>query len=188
MKNFATGLLLLSFTALATGRAEARVYNAIPGESSLSYHMIHKMHEFSGVSRNFRCAVDLPEDTLKARIYVKAAVAEFNSGNSSRDANMLEVTEAAKFPFVEFASDSVRRDVLDGKGAQLWRVHGRLSFHGVRRSVSFLVRPEIGDGKVRVRGSFIISLSEYDIKRPSLLLIPVEDALRISLDVIANGP
>ena len=146
------------------------------------------MHEFTGVSKKFRCAVDLPEDTLKARIYVKAGIVEFNSGNSSRDGNMLEVTEAAKYPYVEFASDSVRKGGMDDKGQQLWRVFGRLSFHGVKKPVNFLVRPLIGGGKVRIEGIFDISLTEFKIERPSLLMIPVDDALQIRISVVANGP
>jgi polyisoprenoid-binding protein YceI len=188
MKTHYIGLLLLAALVFTGARAEAKVYSALPGESTLSYHMVHKMHEFTGVSKKFRCAVDLPEDTLKARIYVKAAVVEFNSGNSSRDGNMLEVTEAAKYPFVEFASDSVRKAGQNENGEQLWRVFGRLSFHGVKRPVSFLVRPEIGGGTVRVRGEFDISLTDFKIERPSLLMIPVDDALKIRIDVVANGP
>jgi polyisoprenoid-binding protein YceI len=180
---------ILAFVSLLCGApVQAKVYSALPGESVLSYHMVHKMHEFSGVSKKFRCAVDLPEDTLKARIYVKAAVVEFNSGNSSRDGNMLEVTEASKFPFVEFLSDSVRKGCMDENGRQQWRVFGRLSFHGVKKPVSFLVRPEIGGGKVRVRGAFDISLTDFKIERPSLLMIPVDDALQIRIDVVANEP
>jgi polyisoprenoid-binding protein YceI len=181
------GLTLSVLCILTTARGEAKVYAALPNESSISYHLTHKMHAFTGVSKKFRCVVDLGEDSLKSRIYVKAAVVEFNSGNSSRDANMLEATEASKFPFVEFASDSVRRED-NGKDGRQWRVYGRLAFHGVRRAVAFTVKPETNGGKVRVTGSFDISLTEFKIERPSLLMIPVDDALKITLDVVANVP
>lgn len=188
MKVLHQGLLAAATLVFGIGSVSAKVYNALPDESVISYHMVHKMHEFTGVSKKFRCAVDLPPDTLQARIYVKAGIVEFNSGNSSRDGNMLEVTEAAKYPFVEFASDSVRKGGVDADGRQLWRVFGRLAFHGVKKPVNFLVRPEIGGGKVRVRGEFDVSLTEFKIERPSLLLIPVDDALKIRIDVTANGP
>jgi polyisoprenoid-binding protein YceI len=160
--------------------AQAKVYTALKDESTLSYHLIHKMHEITGVSKNFKCLVDLGADTSKARIYVKGAVAEFNSGNSSRDANMLEVLEATKYPYVEFLSDSVRRE-----GAE-WRVFGRLTFHGVKRPVHFKVSPRIFGNKVRVQGAFKVSLTEFKIERPKLLMIPVEDDLEIEIDVAAK--
>ena len=76
---------------LVLGNAQAKVYTALKGESSISYHVIHKMHEVTGTSKDFKCVVDLAADSTKSRIYVKSALTEFNSGNSSRDANMLEV-------------------------------------------------------------------------------------------------
>jgi polyisoprenoid-binding protein YceI len=163
--------------------APAKVHTALKEESTLSYTLIHKMHEITGVSKNFKCLVDLGSDTSKARIYVKAPVAEFNSGNSSRDANMLEVLEATKYPHVEFLSDSVRREGREGRD---WRVFGRLTFHGVKRPVNFTVAPQISGNKVRIRGGFKVSLTEFKIERPKLLLIPVEDDLEIAIDVVAK--
>jgi polyisoprenoid-binding protein YceI len=165
---------------LATGPAQAKVYTAIKEESSIAYHLIHKMHEVTGVSKNFKCVVDIPADSTKSRIYVKAAVAEFNSGNASRDANTLEVLEAVKYPAVEFMSDSVRREGRE------WRVFGKLTFHGVKKPIQFVVKPEITGSKVRVRGAFKVSLTEYKVERPRLLMIPVDDELEIELDVAAK--
>jgi polyisoprenoid-binding protein YceI len=169
-------------TALAAQPAHAKVYSAIPGESSIAYHMVHKMHEFTGVSKTFKCVVDLATDSSKSRVYVKAAVADFNSGNSSRDGNMVEVAEAGKFPYVEFMSDSVRRE-----GAE-WRVFGKLAFHGEKKPVQFKVKPENEDGKVRIKGAFKISLTAFKIERPSLMMIPVDDDLAIWIDVVSNVP
>jgi polyisoprenoid-binding protein YceI len=171
---------VLALAGLIAVPAQAKVYSALKGESTLSYNLIHKMHQVTGVSKNFKCIVDLAEDSTKSRIYVKAPVAEFNSGNSSRDANMLETLEASKYPNVEFASDSVRREGRD------WRVHGRLSFHGVRRPVNFIVRPENSGDKVRIRGNFKVSLTEFKVERPRLLMIPVDDELEIVIDVAAK--
>jgi len=173
---------LLALAGLTALPAQAKVYSAIPGESSIAYHMVHKMHEFTGVSRNFKCVVDLAADSSKSRVYVKAAVAEFNSGNSSRDGNMVEVAEAAKYPNVEFMSDSVRREGDD------WRVYGKLAFHGVTKPINFNVKPENADGKVRIKGAFKVSLTEFKIKRPSLLMIPVDDDMDIWIDVVSKVP
>jgi polyisoprenoid-binding protein YceI len=178
MKWFGLGLVAF----LATAPAQAKVYTALKDESSISYRLIHKMHEVTGVSKNFKCVVDLAADSSKSRVYVKSSVTEFNSGNSSRDANMLEVLEAVKYPFVEFMSDSVRREGRD------WRVFGRLSFHGVKKPIHFLVKPEASGNKVRIRGAFAVSLTEFKVERPRLLMIPVDDDLQIEIDVVANNP
>ncbi|MCD6023359.1 MAG: YceI family protein [Fibrobacteria bacterium] len=160
--------------------AQAKVHAALKDESTLSYTLIHKMHEITGVSKNFKCRVELETDTTKTRIHVKGAVAGFNSGNSTRDANVLEVLEATKYPHVEFLGDSVRREGKD------WRVFGRLTFHGVKRSLNFKVSPQVSGNKVRIQGGFKVSLTEFKIERPRLLLIPVEDDLEIRIDVVAK--
>ena len=177
-----SALPILAALLGAATPASAKVYTAKKGESTISYHMVHKLHEFTGVSRDFTCMVDLPADTLRARVYVKAPVVSFNSGNSSRDGNMLTFTEAAKYPNVEFVSDSVRPE----NGA--WRISGRLTFHGVRRPITFIAKPEIGGGHVRIRGTFTALLSEFKVERPRLFLVPVSDTLAISIDAVADAP
>ncbi len=172
--------LLLAVCLLSGISAQAKVYTALKEESTISYSLIHKMHEVKGVSKNFKCVVDLATDSSKSRVYVKSAVAEFNSGSSSRDANMLEVLEAVKYPSVEFVSDSVRREGRE------WRVFGRLSFHGVKKPIHFLVKEEASGNKVRIRGNFAVSLTEFKVERPRLLMIPVDDDLQIEIDVVAN--
>ena len=185
MKHLQISAGLLAFACLAAAPAHARIYTAIKGESTISYHLIHKMHEVTGVSKNFKCVVDLAADSTKSRIFVKSAVTEFNSGNSSRDANMLEVLEATKYPYVEFMSDSVRKEGREGCD---WRVYGRLTFHGVKKPVNFVVKPEVTGNKVRVRGAFNVSLTEFKVERPRLLMIPVDDELQIEIDVVSNNP
>lgn len=173
---------LVVLVSVAAAPASAKVYAAKRGESTISYHMVHKLHEFTGVSRDYTCMVDLPADTTKARVYVKAPVVSFNSGNSSRDGNMLIYTEAAKYPNIEFVSDSVRSE------GGMWNVHGKLTFHGVRRPVAFNVRPEIGGGHVRIRSDFKVLLSEFNVERPRLFMVPVEDTVSIAIDAVADGP
>ena len=179
MKSFPT-IAFFSLGCLLAAPAHAKIYSAIPGESAITYKLVHKMHEVTGVSKNFKCVVDLAPDSLKSRIYVKSALSEFNSGNSSRDGNMFTVAEGDKYPNVEFSSDSVRRDNSD------WKIYGKLYFHGVKRPAVFNVRPENSQGSVRIQGEFKVSLTEFNIERPRLLLIPVEDDIDIRLDVVAK--
>lgn len=160
--------------------AAARAYEAIPGESTLSYLLKHPMHKVRGVTRDFACAVELSEDTAASRVSVSADVKSFDSGNSNRDDHAMEAVKARKFPRVAFASDSVR------KAGAAWRVYGKLTFAGQTRPVDFAVTERKEAGKVRVAGAFSIKLSEFGVKRPSLLFVPTEDKLDIAFDVVAR--
>lgn len=173
--SFPALLALLGATPASAGS-----YAAIPGESTLSYLLKHPMHKVRGVSRDFACAVELSPDTASSKVTVSADVRTFDSGNSNRDDHAMEAIKARKFPRVSFASDSVR------KAGDAWRVYGRLTFAGKTRPVDFAVSEKKEAGKVRVAGAFSIQLSEFGVKRPSLLFVPTEDKLDIAFDVAAK--
>jgi len=175
-------ILGLGFICLAICYGEAKTYTAIPGESRITYFLKHPMHKIEGVAKEFACKVELSDDTLKSLIQVKIPVTAFNSGNSNRDSHTLEVLEAFKYPTVEFSSDSIQRS---GSG---YHVFGQLLFHGVKHLVDFTVTPTIGMGKIHIAGGFAVSLTDFKVQRPSLLFVPVEDGLRIDLDLVASGP
>ena len=178
--NLPTSLAACLFVAALP--ATAKTYQAIKGESSLAYHLHHPMHEIESASRDFDCTVDLNSDTTHSKIHVKASVISFSSGNSSRDSHMMEVMDAFKYPFVEFSSDSVRHEE---KG---YRVFGKLTFHGVKHPLDFVVTPAYLNDKVRITGDFTVKLSDYKIERPSLMFVSTDDDLKVHLDVVALGP
>jgi polyisoprenoid-binding protein YceI len=173
-------LLLGILFAGGLAAAHAKSYEAIAGESVLGYRLVHPMHKVHGTTRDFKCTVDLTPDTVTSKIHVVADVKTFDSGNSSRDSHAMEVVQARKYPRVEFASDSVARE---GAG---YRVTGRLTFHGETRPVDFLVTPRITPGKVEIAGGFSIKLSDFKVKRPSLMFISTEDKLTLEFDVFAK--
>jgi polyisoprenoid-binding protein YceI len=160
--------------------AEAKTYAAIKGESTLSYHLAHPLHEFSGVSRDIECVVELSADTLSSVIRVSAAVSSFDSRNSSRDSHAMEAVQSRKFPRVEFASDSIKPS---GDG---YAVSGQLTFHGQVRPVAFQVTPRLLPGKIGIKGGFEVKLSDFGVERPRLMFMPVEDKLGVSFELYAN--
>jgi polyisoprenoid-binding protein YceI len=178
--------LLLSLLAMPLP-TPAKTYHALKNESRLTYHLHHPLRSSKAVSKNFECSVEFPGDSLPsnppahvhARIQVSAGIASFNSGNANHDGRAMQVLEVYKHPRVEFDGDSA---VAEGNG---YRVFGTLNFHGVSRQINFPVTVERKANHVRVRGEFSIKLSDYKLKRPTLLWIPTAENLRIDLDVAA---
>lgn len=169
--------LLLPLAALAV---QPGTYIALKGESRLAYHLHHPLHDVTGISTSFACTVEIAGDSLRPKVLVKAALASFNSGNASRDSHVLELLKAYQFPHVIFAGDSAIAEGADH------RLFGKLTFRGVTRPIDFPAAAERGDGKIRVHGEFTILLSDYGIKRPTLLMIPTDDELQIEIDVVAE--
>ncbi len=170
------------FLAFAAWPAAAKTYEAIQGKSRIVYHLHHPFHHVEGVSREFTCTVALDDDTTHAAIAVKVPVLSFNSGNSNRDSHALEILEAFKYPFVEFASDSVRGH------ANAFRVFGQLTFHGIKRPVDFPIAYTAAGSLIRVTAEFVVKLSDFKVGRPALLFVRTDDDLKIEIDVVAPGP
>ena len=179
MKKALIGILLIGglFVTL-----EAKPYHAIKGESKIVYHLKHPLHDVKGVSADVKCFLDISDDSLLTKVSAKTLASAFNSGNSNRDSHVLELLEALKYPYVEFESDSVSRTE---KGYQ---VFGQLTFHGVKRPVKFEAIPTYIKDRIRITSGFTVKLSEFKIKRPTLLMIPTEDALHIEILLVIKGP
>ncbi|MFT3914971.1 MAG: YceI family protein [Anaeromyxobacteraceae bacterium] len=171
---------------LATAPAAARALAVQPGASSVSYQIIHKLHEVEArATRLEGKAVVQPDGKVLAM--VRVPVASFDSGDANRDAHMQEATEAGRFPFaVVKGIAALPVGALDGgrPSTLATTLAGELDFHGVKRplSVPLTVSLDAG-GVVRVRGAFMVSLDAHDVERPSLLFVKVDDACKITLDL-----
>jgi polyisoprenoid-binding protein YceI len=159
---------------------EAKPYEALKGESTLTYVLDHPMHLIKGVNRDFECKVDLADDTVSSMIRVSARVRDFNSGNSSRDSHALEAVDGMKYPRVAFASRSVKRDSAG------YTVAGDLTFHGVTRPVEMHVVPGEAKDRITIKGAFTIRLSDYGVKAPSLLFIKIKDEMTLRFDLASK--
>lgn len=167
--------------ALAASPGPGRTYAVAPG-SVLAYRLVHKFHAVEGVSRAVEGRVRLlPDGGVQAM--VRARVDSFDSGNGNRDADMREVTEAARFPFVTLKAAGALPEVAGYPSAVEITLRGELSFHGRTRPLEVPVKIRLGSPeRVEVESSFAVSLEAFEIRRPSLLFVKVDDRL----DVTAN--
>lgn len=176
--------LLLALSLLAgpdepPSAAGARTLSALQG-STLAFHLIHPLHSVDGVSRAVEARARLPGDG-SVQVAVRARVASFDSGNSNRDAHMLEVTEAARLPFVQFSGTATGIQT-DRYPAELdVPLTGTLEFHGVSREVSVTAKVRFeSPERAEVAATFPVSLKAYGVKRPSLLFVAVKDRIEIT--------
>ena len=83
------------------------------------------------------------------------------------------------------------RDKIEYK---VFTLPGRLNYYRsvaqnvLKRSVDFMVTPEYSKDRVHIKGNFMVKLSDFKLKRPTLLMIPTADDLKIDIDVAAEGP
>lgn len=147
--------------------------------SSITYMLVHKMHKVAGTSHGVEGRARIAENG-QAQVAVRARVDTFDSGNSNRDEHMKETVEAAKYPFVELKAvgDASKPGQLPATVNRTFKVE--LTFHAVRKNFEVPVKLTYDpSGHIRAEGDLTISLDGFQIERPSLMFIKVDDAVRI---------
>ena len=161
--------------------SQPKKYEAVKEESVIKYKLTHPLHEVVGVSKSAICLIYADAKTKDIKnVLVEVPVTSFNTGNSNRDSHAMEVVNAISYPTAKFLSTSVQQ-----KGDSI-KVYGKLTFHGITKDIVINAATSWSSNKLIVNGGFDISLTEFHIERPSLLLIPVNDNLQFFLTQVFN--
>lgn len=170
---------LAAALSLAAGDVP-RTFAVMPG-STLSYRLVHKLHEVTGVSKAVEGkARVLPDGGVQ--VVVRAGVDSFDSGNGNRDAHMREVTEAARYPLVQVKAVGAGVAAPASYPAAIELVlRGELTFHGRSRPLEVPAKVQfLSADRVTVEASFPVSLEAYGVERPSLLFVKVNDRIDLA--------
>ena len=177
--------LFLALVVLASPRldAQSKTMTALKNESVIQYLLIHPLHEVEAVCKDLFCTIQYDDATQTILgTSFSADVSSFDSGNSNRDSHAMEVLDALSFPTVSFKSNKID---TQGNGLQ---VAGDLTFHGVTKPITFSAWTSTEGKKLKVEGKANVSLTAFQIERPALLMIPVQDTLRISFTMVFQTP
>lgn len=167
-----TALLLLTVPLL--GRADSQW---VLEQSTLTYHISHPLHDADGISHAARgkgiCHAG------QCNFLVAVLVNSFNSGNSNRDLHMLQVTHGAQFPLVtvrlqlpeaELTSPKIRADL-------------EVQFAGQTADYKHVLFQEKRKGNtIEVSGTIPLKLSDFKIKRPELLAMPISNDAPVKVE------
>ncbi len=177
--------LILFYLIIAVPAFPASIYNIVNIQAkkdgtTIEYTLVHPLHTVHGICKDVECNIKYNDATDKVTaVSVSADVLSFDSGNSNRDSHMGEVVDALEYPEVVFSCDSVKylnNDTLS--------VIGKLTFHNVTKTIPVKVSEKFDNSETIFKGDFYISLTEFKIKRPSLLLMPVEDKLTLQFNIV----
>jgi polyisoprenoid-binding protein YceI len=171
----------LAAVALAAA-PEAKVYSVDPAHSALGFQIVHKFHKVHGESRQVEGKARLTPQG-EVQVMVRAAIASFDSGDANRDGNMRETLELDRYPYVTFKAVGRLTPPREYPGRAEVELEGELDFHGRKHPEKVPVKVEFsGPDALRVTGRFEISLERYEVQRPSLLFIKIDDACAIDVD------
>ena len=169
-------IIFLLFGIYIGAHAQPKWAEVIKDESSVTYRLSHLLHTIEAVSKDvtYRIEIDALKKEIKS-VSAQVDVTTFDSGNSNRDSHAMEVIDAITYPNAAFSSTSIiqRGDSLT--------VAGKLIFHGITKDVVLLGVTKWSQNKLEVQGGFAISLTAFQVERPSLLMVPVKDELQFTL-------
>jgi polyisoprenoid-binding protein YceI len=147
-------------------------------KSTITYSMNHLLHAWDGTSSDLNGAVQLKADGSIEKVAIVTKVSAFDSKSSNRDAHLLEVVEALKFP-----NNSIYSTAITAAKDGSLDVKGVLQFHGVNKETSFKATSKSVNGATQVTGNFIFLLEDFKIERPSFMLKPVDNEVKVKFDV-----
>jgi hypothetical protein len=165
--------ILLGLRLLAGGDSEW-----VLGQSTLTYHVSHPLHQTDGVSHAARgrgvCHAG------QCDFLIAVPVKSFDSGDSNRDLHMLQVTNGGKFPMVTVRTHlaeelSVSATVL----ADL-----EIEFAGATAEYKHVAFELATQGnEARLSGTIPATLSAFKIDPPSLFAIPVKNEIPVHVEM-----
>ncbi len=173
--------LLAVLVVASVARAQAPAdFTIATADSSLTYHLVHKLHKIDGTSHKLEGKARITPDG-KAQVLVRVPAESFDSANVNRDAHMKEAIEAAKYPYIELkALGDGMTPPATFPTTQKKTFKAQLQFHGVQNV--FDVPVDVtweSPTKIKATTTFSISLDGYKVERPSLMFVKVDDELKI---------
>ena len=150
-------------------------------QSFISYDGKHPAHNWTGVSKEIKGSFVFDSNNpTSSNVDLFVPVFSFDSKNSNRDSNMLDVIEDYFYPTVSFTSSGII------KQENQYYIKGLLFFHGIKKEITIPVNFTLDDKKIKVDADFSISLTDYKIKRPSLLTIKMKDDIAIKFFLVGS--
>ncbi len=119
----------------------------------------------------------------KLRVLVAVPVKSFDSGDNNRDLHMLEVTKAGLYPLIEVNAKTP--EIHIDPTTKTLVADLEISFAGKKVKYPKLTIAVLDweSGEVHLTGDIILSLKAFDIIPPSLLTMPIQDAVPVKLDM-----
>ena len=151
-------------------------------ESFISYDGKHPAHNWTGISKEIQGTFEFNKDDLtQSKVDLFVPVFSFDSKNANRDSNMLDVVEEYYYPYVRFISSKIEK-IDDG-----FNVVGNLSFHGITKEFTIPVSLIQDDKRIIVESDFSIMLTDFKIRRPSLLTIKIRNQIDIKVFLVGSS-
>ena len=121
-------------------------------------------------------------DYTGSELYFEVELNGLDTGIRLRDRQMRDdYLETDRYPYATYSA-AIESVELSSGGEQTINASGTFSVHGVERPLQISCNSVVAGAGYRVRCGFEVLLSDYNIRRPSLMFLKLSDTIRLQLD------
>jgi polyisoprenoid-binding protein YceI len=180
------GLLFLAVAGVvaAASAQQLPIPDGTVREGTLGFDGKASVGDFTGVTATVSGRMEGAATLGLVRGFVEAPVATLKTGKDRRDRDLNRSMESDKYPTMRFDLTSV--DSGGGPPDSLSAtLHGRLTLHGVTRDVELPALLSLLEDGVRVRTTFPVNLTDYQIGGLSKMLgvLKMDEHITVHVDV-----
>lgn len=183
-------LVLLVPLGASPAFAEPARWMPVRGQSLVSFDAIFPPADFSGFGRDLSGEFEADAADLSQGVSgsLTVQVLGISTGNDGRDKEMWKSLAADRHPTMYFVIQTIEAPSFPPGVAEhtdtLLTIQGRLSIAGVERVKRFSGRVRLKQGRLWVRGESRFKMSDFGIKPPQYLLLPVKDEVGVGFDLL----
>ena len=124
----------------------------------------------------------------KPQLFFQVVINGFDTGIGKRDSDLRETLAAKEHPFTTYKGTIVSHEaIVDSSGVLTGhqvQTQGKLSLHGIERSVKIPGVITLQDSSASLQATFDLRLADYDIEAPSIAaFIKVSERIDIAVDL-----
>ena len=166
-------VILFCFFLSLLNASSFRIENSL-----ITYFGVHYLHKWEGSTSDVNGVVSYNKASEQYECSISVPLSTFSSGNDNRDSNMLVYCKAFDFPNINFQSTSIKvqENTLE--------IEGRIEFAGKEKEIKTSAKLNGLDNNLfPIEGELDILLSAFEVERPSLLFVEIEDLVKIKYSI-----
>ena len=136
-----------------------------------TYHVKYTFKKIEATSSEVKGKINCDAKTCEFLLAVP--IKSFVSSDSNRDLNMLQTTEADKYP-IATAKGTFPKEVLSQAES---KIEAMIDFHGVTQSYSITLKDKAQ------KANLVLDLDKHKITRPSLFGIKIKNEMPLDFEL-----
>ena len=152
-------------------------------KSKVIYYGYHPLHSWSGETTSIKINSECKStNEFNCDFEFRIPVMSFYSGNYNRDSNMLYYLNAFLYPDIIMTFDNF---IIKEYNTVI--IEGKLSVNGISKRIEIPINLFHKLNKnYSIKSVFSISLSSFNIEVPKLLFLPIDNEIKIDIDLLVN--